>query len=278
MELAAAAGGEMSVLSAIILGVVEGITEYLPISSTGHLILAGDALGVDGPFAKNFDIFIQLGAILAVVMLYFNRFTGLLKFERIDPLNEKNGLQGLRGLVLLAIASIPVSVLGVLFHKKIKALLFYPKPVAIALIAGGLILWFVEKLPRRESNDSYDRVDFKTAFYIGVFQAFALIPGMSRSACTIIGGMYFGLTRRAAAEFSFILAVPVLCAAVVFDLAGIFKTITADQFKLLAVGFAVSFVVAAVSIKLMMQIISRWSFRPFAVYRILLGLLVLYLL
>ena len=278
MALDVAADTGMSVLSAIILGVVEGITEYLPISSTGHLILAGDALGVDGPFAKNFDIFIQLGAILAVVMLYFNRFLDLLKFERTDPLNERNGLHGARGLVLLAIASIPVSVLGVLFHKKIKALLFYPKPVAIALITGGIILWFVEKLPRRESSDSYERVDFKTAFFIGVFQAFALIPGMSRSACTIIGGMYFGLTRRAAAEFSFILAVPVLCAAVVFDLAGVFKTITADQFQLLAIGFVVSFVVAALSIKGMMQIISRWSFRPFAIYRIVLGLVVLYVL
>ncbi len=267
-------GGEpgISVFSAVILGVVEGITEYLPISSTGHLILAGDALGFTGQFAKSFDIFIQLGAILAVVLLYFDRFAGLMRFSP----NER-GLEGKRGLIMLALASIPVSLLGVLFHKKIKAVLFFPRPVAMALIFGGIVLWIIESLKRDQPTGSYEDIDYRTSFLIGVFQACSLLPGMSRSACTIVGGMLLGLSRRAAAEFSFILAVPVMCAAVIFDLAGAISGIGPDQIKVLAVGFIVSFVVAAASIRFLLAVISRWSFKPFAVYRIILGAAVLWL-
>lgn len=273
---AAGAGPGLTLFSAVILGLVEGITEFLPISSTGHLILVGDALGADSPFAKTFDIAIQLGAILAVVVLYLPRFLDLLKFEK-DPFDPKWGMKGARGLMLLAVASMPISVLGALFQKKIKTLLFFPKPVAVALIAGGILLWLAEKSVRPASTDSYDKVDAKSALMIGAFQALALFPGMSRSACTIIGGMLLGLSRQAAAEFSFILAVPVMCAATGYELLKSFSSISADQLILLGVGFVISFAVAAVSIRFMIKIISRWSFRPFAIYRIVLGIAVLLL-
>lgn len=276
MDVAADLGGTgLTLYSAVILGLVEGITEYLPISSTGHLILVGDALGADSPFAKTFDIFIQLGAILAVVVLYFPRFMALLKIDKEEPFSPRHGLQGARGLLLLAVASIPISVLGALFQKKIKALLFFPRPVAAALIVGGIALWLIEGLRRETVTDSYEEIDLKKVFTIGCFQALALFPGMSRSACTIIGGMLLGLSRRAAAEFSFILAVPVMCAAAGYELLKSLSSIQAEGQMLLAVGFVISFVVAVASIRLMIAVISRWSFRPFAIYRIVLGLIIL---
>ena len=276
MDVAADLGGTgLTLYSAVILGLVEGITEYLPISSTGHLILVGDALGADSPFAKTFDIFIQLGAILAVVVLYFPRFLALAKIDKQEPFSPRHGLRGARGLLLLAVASIPISVLGALFQKKIKAVLFFPRPVAAALIVGGIALWLIEGLRRESVKDSYEEIDLKKVFTIGCFQALALFPGMSRSACTIIGGMLLGLSRRAAAEFSFILAVPVMCAAAGYELLKSLSSIQAEGLMLLAVGFVISFVVAVASIRMMIAVISRWSFRPFAIYRIILGLIVL---
>jgi undecaprenyl-diphosphatase len=259
-------------LSAIVLGIVEGVTEFLPVSSTGHLILFGETISFSGPKAETFEIFIQLGAILAVVVLYFPRFISLLDFKAGE------GFTGHTGLLKLAIGCIPAFILGAMCHKFIKEHLFGPGTVASALIVGAIIILIVEHKKQRPVTFRIEEISYRQAFAIGCCQCFALWPGMSRSASTIIGGMLCGLERKIAAEFSFLLAVPVMTAAVLFDLIKSRALLSSDDLFVFVIGFITSFVVAVLSVKFFLELLGKFTLNPFAYYRIGLGGLVLGLL
>jgi undecaprenyl-diphosphatase len=250
---------DANLLHALILGLVEGITEFLPISSTGHLILAGSLLGFNDDRAGVFFVAIQTGAMLAVVWEYRARFF------RIDPALYRN----------LVVAFVPAAVLGLLFGSMIKQVLFKPVPVALAFIVGGLIILFVEKKSLKSRVQTTQAMTWLDALKVGIAQCFALIPGTSRSGATIIGGMLFGLSRPAATEFSFFLAVPTLCAAGAYDLWKSRALFSADDLGMFAVGLATSFVSAFVVIRWLVRYVATHDFRPFAWYRIAFGLFVL---
>ncbi len=256
-------------LSAFILGVVEGLTEFLPISSTGHLILAGDLLQFNDERAKVFDIVIQTGAMLAIVWVYRQRFAKVIQGIFSDPAAQ-------RFVLNLAVAFIPAAVLGLLFGKLIKAVLFKPVPVAIAFIVGGLIILWVERRPRAAMIESVDDMNWKDALKVGCAQAFALIPGTSRSGATIVGGMLFGLSRRAATEFSFFLAVPTLIAAGAYDLLKHRDLLSADDLGLFGVGAATAFLSAFLCVRWLLHYIVAHDFTLFAWYRIVFGAAVLF--
>ncbi len=258
--------------SAVVLSIVEGLTEFLPVSSTGHLIIAGDLLEVTGPKASIFEVFIQLGAILAVVVLYWDRFMGLLK-----PRADRH-FSGLYGIWLLVLTCIPACVLGLFCHGFIKARLFTPATVAAALLVGAILMIAVERLPLRTRRESLDELTPKLAFGIGCFQCLALWPGFSRSASTIAGGMILGASRRLAAEYSFVAAVPLMVAATGYDMLKGLNLFTAADIPFLAVGFVGSFVSALVAIKAFIALVGRISLVPFAVYRLILAPLVFYFL
>ena len=244
---------------ALILGVVEGITEFLPISSTGHLILAADLLGATDERWKVFNIVIQTGAMLAVVWEYRARFF------RVDIPLYRN----------LIVAFIPAAVIGLAFSKYIKAYLFHAVPVALAFIIGGVIILLVERrsfVPRVEETRAMTWLD---ALKVGLAQCFALIPGTSRSGATIIGGMLFGLSRRAATEFSFFLAVPTLVAAGGYDLFKNRALLSAHDAPIFGVGLVIAFVSAFVVIRWLIRYVATHDFKPFAWYRIAFGVLVL---
>jgi undecaprenyl-diphosphatase len=269
-------------LIAIILGLVEGITEYLPVSSTGHLILFGDILEFNGEKAKTFDVVIQLGAILSVLWLYWPRFTALVKglggtfkepAQVLDP-----GMSGAAGLFKLGLVTGPALVIGALFGSKIKAHLFNSTSVAIALAVGAILILLVEHFAKFKGERDANSLTWKKSILIGCVQCLALWPGMSRSASAIIGGMMVGLSRKAAAEFSFLAAVPILAAAAIHDLFKAAAVFTADDIKLVAIGFSVSFITALLTVKWFIGVVSRWSLRPFAYYRLLVAAVVLYLL
>jgi len=246
-------------INALVLGVVEGLTEFLPISSTGHLILAGDLLDFNHPGRDVFYVAIQSGAMLAVVWEYRSRFF------RIDLSLYRN----------LAVAFIPAAVLGLLFSGFIKQHLFHAVPVAIAFIVGGLIIFFAEKRQTRARVENAGDMTWLDALKVGFAQCFALIPGTSRSGATIIGGMLFGLSRKAATEFSFFLAVPTLIAAGAYDLwknRGLFAAADLPAF---GVGLVTSFVCAFVVIRWLIRYVATHDFRPFAWYRIMFGVVVL---
>lgn len=248
------------IVNALILGVVEGLTEFLPISSTGHLILAGDLLGFRDERAKVFEIVIQTGAMLAVLWEYRARFF------RIDPKLYRD----------LAVAFVPAAVLGLAFAKYIKAYLFSPVPVALAFIAGGVIILLVERAPsQRHRVETPAAMTWVDALKVGIAQCFALIPGTSRSGATIIGGMLFGLSRKAATEFSFFLAVPTLVAAGLYELWKNRALLSADDAGIFALGAAAAFVSAFVVIRWLIRYVASHDFRPFAWYRIAFGLVVL---
>jgi len=250
---------DASLIHALILGLVEGLTEFLPISSTGHLILAGDLLGFNGEKAKVFNVAIQTGAMLAVVWEYRARFFS------VDRQLYRN----------LIIAFIPAAVLGLLFGGLIKTYLFSPVPVALAFIVGGLIILWVDRGTRAVRLDSTRAMTWKDALKVGLAQCFALIPGTSRSGATIIGGMLFGLSRPAATEFSFFLAVPTLVAAGGYDLWRHRSLFSMDDLGMFAAGLAMSFVSAFVVIRWLVRYVATHDFQPFAWYRIAFGVLVL---
>ena len=247
---------------AVILGIVEGLTEFLPVSSTGHLILTGHLLGFTGPKAETFEIVIQLGAILAVVALYWKRFLGLLK---TDPTLRFSGLYG---LWLLFLTSLPASVVGLLAHKYIKAYLFSPVTVAWALGLGAVMILVVEWIPKKEQTTVLDDITPKQALGIGFFQCLALWPGFSRSAATIMGGMLLGVKRTIAAEYSFIAAVPIMFAATGYDFLKSYDLFHASDFLFLGVGFCVSFISAWLAVKGFIFLLGKLTLRPFAVYRL----------
>ena len=256
------------ILKALILGVVEGATEFLPISSTGHLIIVGDLLNFLSKEKRDvFEIIIQLGAILAVIWEYRVKFIHV-----TSNLNESKSRQ----LVInLFIAFLPLAILGLAFHHQIKDLLFNPKSVAIALIVGGFVILFIEKKLPPVKIHSVDDMDWKLALKVGFAQAIALIPGASRAGSTIIGGMCFGLSRTAATEFSFFLAIPVMFAATFYDLYKSRDLLSAHDLTLFLAGFVTAFIAALIVIKVLIRYVANHDFTAFAWYRIVFGAIVL---
>jgi len=256
----------------LILGIVEGLTEFLPVSSTGHLIVAGSFLGYTGERAKVFEIVIQAGAILAVCWEFRARLIGAVAGLRSDRVAQ-------RFVVNLILAFIPAAVLGLLFAKAIKRHLFAPLPVALAFIVGALVILWVERrmriAPSRVRIDDVDDMRWPDALKIGIAQAFALIPGTSRSGATIIGGMLFGLSRPAATRFSFFLAIPTLLAACAYDFLRNRALFSAQDLQGLAIGFVAAFAAAFLCVRGLIRYVSRHDFVPFAWYRIAFGLLIL---
>ncbi len=255
-------------VKAFVLGIVEGLTEFLPISSTGHLIVAGQLVGFHGEKAKVFDIVIQTGAMLAVIWEYRERFTRIVTGITGDPVAR-------RFTANLVIAFLPAAVLGLAFGGAIKSHLFRAEPVALAFIVGGLIILWVERNPRRVVVESVDDMTWRDALMVGLAQSFALIPGTSRSGATIIGGMLFGLSRRVATEFSFFLAVPTLIAAGAYDLYQHRALLDAGDLGVFCVGFTVSFVSAFLCVRWLLRYIASHDFSAFAWYRIAFGGVVL---
>lgn len=259
----------MEYLQAIILGVVEGLTEFLPVSSTGHLIIAGQILGFTGERANTFEIFIQLGAILAIVVLYWRRFLGLLDFK------EREGFHGLNGLALLLVVSLPAGIMGLLLRDFIKSNLFNVTTVAIGLAIGGLALILVERVIPKPEKVGLDSLTWREALVVGLFQCLALWPGVSRSASTIVGGLLYGVDRRTAAEFSFFAAVPVLFAATFYDLIKSLKVLHTSDIPLFAVGFIVAFLTALVAVRFFLSWLNRATLSIFGYYRLVVAVLVL---
>lgn len=255
-------------IKALILGVVEGVTEFLPISSTGHLILAGDLLDFNNERGKLFEIVIQSGAILAVIWEYRNRIGAVLRGLGRERLANR--------LVLnLAIAFLPLAVLGLLFKKAIEAHLFKPVPVALAFIVGAFIILWAERRTHTVRVETVDDMRPLDALKLGLAQTLALIPGTSRSGATIIGGLFFGLSRKAATEFSFFLAIPTLVAATVYSLYKERALLVADDIGMWVVGFVAAFVSAFLCVRWLLRFISSHDFTPFAWYRIVFGVVVL---
>lgn len=256
------------IAKALVLGVVEGLTEFLPISSTGHLILAGDLLEFNDEKAKVFQIVIQCGAILAVVWEYRARL-----WEVVARLPRDRAAQ--RFALNLLIAFLPLAILGLAFGSAIKAALFTPVPVAIAFIVGGLIILWAERRQHRVTVETVEDMRWSDALKIGLAQAMALIPGTSRAGATIIGGLFFGLSRKASTEFSFFLAVPVLFAASAYELVRHRALLSADDLGIFGAGFAAAFISAFLCVRWLLRYISRHDFTVFAWYRIAFGAIVL---
>jgi undecaprenyl-diphosphatase len=257
----------------VTLGVVEGLTEFLPISSTAHLLIAADLLRFPSSIGGTFEIFIQLGAILAVILYYARDLAAQARAVPASPLARRFWLG-------ILIAFIPAAIVGLALRKWIKAVLFAsPQIIAASLIVGGIVLIAVELLPRRPATTTdVERVSFGQALAIGVAQIFALIPGVSRSAASIVGGMLAGLDRSTATTFSFYLAIPTLGAATVVDLLGSLGQLSAGDLTRLAVGTLVAFAVAWLSIGWLLRYVAHHSFVAFGIYRIAAGLAVLALL
>jgi len=255
---------------AVVMGLVEGLTEFLPVSSTGHLILAGHLMNFTGPKADTFEIAIQLGAILSVVVLFRERFFGLLKADPARPFS------GPRGIWLLFLTSLPALGIGFALHHAIKAHLFGPRTVAMAFVVGALMMFVVEARAARSGRvrlvGGLDSLSPRLALGIGFFQCLALWPGFSRSGATIMGGMLLNVDRKTAAEYSFLAAVPVMCAAVGYDMLKNWR-LFADSADLgfLSIGFVVSFLAGWVAVKGFIGLISRMTLRPYALYRLALA-------
>lgn len=255
----------MTLIEALILAVIEGLTEFLPVSSTGHMIIASTFMGIAADeFTKLFTVAIQFGAILSVVVLYFKKF-----------------LQGFNFYFKLGVAFIPTGILGLLLKDSVDALLENVMVVAIALLVGGIILLFVDKWFSKNETEGTEEVSLKTGVIIGTIQALAMIPGVSRSAATIIGGLTQKLTRKAAAEFSFFLAVPTMFAATLksmWDSKELLSNSTNDEMMLLIVGNVAAFVVAYLAIKSFIGFLTKHGFKIFGYYRIVLGTVLLVLI
>jgi undecaprenyl-diphosphatase len=253
----------------VILGIVEGLTEFIPVSSTGHLILSGELLNFTGERAATFEVFIQLGAILAVVMLYRERLRQFLTVDNIVSgfkmkQHELNWMH-------VAVAILPAMVLGYLVHDIIKKYLFSAETVLIGLIIGGIVMIVAERMSIRDFATDLDNINFRQCLVIGLAQCLSLWPGFSRSGATISGGLLAGLNHKTAAEFSFIIAMPVMIAATGYDLLKSWYLITPDFIVTLLIGFVVSFVVAVLAIVGFLKLLERVKLTPFAVYRFVLA-------
>ncbi len=263
----------MDLIKAIIIAIIEGLTEYLPVSSTAHMIFTSSIFGIqEDEFVKMFQVSIQFGAILAVVFLYWKKF---FDFKNINF------------YLKLAVAILPALALGKLFDDKIDAILGNPVPIAIVLIVGGIVLLFIDKLFNTQTIDDEKDISYKSAIMIGFWQCLAMMPGTSRSAASIIGGMQQKLTRKAAAEFSFFLAVPTMLAVTIYSLflkkwdyngleqKGYEMLMQGDNLKLFLVGNVVAFVVAVIAIKFFIGVLTKYGFKPWGWYRIIVGIILL---
>ncbi|HOE80389.1 MAG TPA: undecaprenyl-diphosphate phosphatase [Smithellaceae bacterium] len=251
----------MDIVQAVILSIVEGATEFLPVSSTGHMILASYMMKIhDQAFVKTFTIAIQLGAIAAIVMLYYRRF-----------------LQGRQIYIKLGIAFIPTAIVGFLAYKTIKTYLFNPLGVSLALVAGGIVLIAIDKLvvARESRYAAPEDISYKNAFFIGLIQCLSMIPGVSRAAATIIGGVFNGLDKKQATEFSFLLAVPTMLAATGYDLLKTDAVVGSAEIMLLACGFIGAFLSAWVAVMLFVRFVQNHGFKVFGYYRIVIGIVFL---
>lgn len=252
---------------AFLLGIVEGATEFLPVSSTGHLIIAGDLLAFNDARGKVFEIVIQLGAILAVCWEYRARIGHVLGNVG-EPASQ-------RLLLNLALAFLPAALLGLAFHSQIKTYLFSPLTVAVALIIGGFAILLIEKYAPQPDTHSVDEMDWKHALKVGLAQSVALIPGVSRAGATILGGVVFRLSRQTATEFSFFLAIPIMFAATGFDLYQGWSDLHANDLPVFAVGFVTAFFSALLVVRGLLRYVAHHDFRAFAWYRIVFGIIVL---
>jgi undecaprenyl-diphosphatase len=270
----------LDLFQVILQGIVEGLTEFIPVSSTGHLILLASYLESHDDKEKLFEVFIQLGAILAVAFIYFDKLVSIVR----DLLKE--GLKGkgtVKGVTLsydawdILIACIPPLFAGFFLYKYIKTLLFYPYPVACALIFGGILLILVEKIkPEKPCSGTLETVSRKQALMVGLFQCMSLWPGMSRSGSCIIGGRFWGLSRVLSAEFSFIVAIPIMTAAVTYDVYKSYHILELGDWWYFIIGFVVSFIAGGVAVKGLISYLTKYSLVPIGVYRILLGITVLW--
>ncbi|QJQ31173.1 undecaprenyl-diphosphate phosphatase [Sphingomonas lacunae] len=253
------------IITAILLGIIEGLTEFLPVSSTGHLILAGELLGFTGEGSVTFKIAIQLGAILAVLVVYWRRFwnvgTGLLRRDAEAIAFTRN----------IMIGFFPAMIIGAVAYDAIRAVLQTPEIVAIALVVGGVLILLLERLVRTVTVNSVESMPLRTAIVIGCVQCIAMIPGVSRSGATILGALAMGVERKTAAEFSFFLAVPTMAGATVYSLYRDRALLSADDMEMIAIGFGVAFLVALAVVKAFVAIVARHGFAPFAWYRIVVG-------
>ena len=256
------------IIKAIIMGLVEGVTEFLPISSTGHLIIAGDILNFNDDKANVFEIVIQLGAILAVCFEFRKRLT-----DTISHIFNEPSAQGFA--INLAIAFMPAALLGLYFHDFIKQYLFSPITVAIALIVGGFVILLIEKFTSHSNTKQIEAITPMQALKIGFAQSLSLIPGVSRAGATILGGMVFGLTRQTATEFSFFLAIPIMFAATGYDLLKNWELLSAADLPIFATGFIIAFLSALLVIKVLIRYVANHDFTVFAWYRIIFGVCVL---
>ncbi|HEX6375945.1 MAG TPA: undecaprenyl-diphosphate phosphatase [Allosphingosinicella sp.] len=256
---------EASLLTIILLGIVEGVTEFIPVSSTGHLVLAAELLGFDSAAEGTFEIVIQLGAILSVIVLYWRRFldAGVGALRR-EP-------EALRFARNVALGFLPSMAIGFVVYDAVKAMLGSPELVCVALIGGGIVILVLERLVTHPKVDSVEAMGWKTALGIGLIQCLSMIPGVSRSGATIMGALSLGVERKTAAEYSFFLAVPTMLAASGYDLLRTGARLDAGAWGTIAIGFAVSFVVALLVIRWFLGIVTRYGFAPFAWYRIVIG-------
>ena len=250
----------MSIFEAIILAIVEGLTEFLPVSSTGHLILTSAIMGIENEsFVQSFNIIVQFGAILSVLVLYWKKFLPNLEFYK-----------------KVLIGFLPAAVIGLLVKNQIDAVLGSVLVVAFALIVGGIVLIYVDKkIQHQQNTKTIDTLSLKECLLIGLIQCFAFIPGVSRSASTIIGGLYFKMTKKEAAEFSYYLAVPTLAGATFIKSLKIWPTILPEQIQILIIGCVVAFIVATIAIKAFIHLVSTIGFKGFGIYRIVVGTIIL---
>ncbi|MFD1954206.1 undecaprenyl-diphosphate phosphatase [Paenibacillus thailandensis] len=256
------------VISAILLGIIEGLTEFLPVSSTGHLILAGDLLGFEGDWATTFKIVIQLGAVMAVLVLYWKRYIGILKDLIAFDFSAKK-----LNAVHMILAMIPALIVYLIFKDFIKQVLFGSATVLISLIAGGILMIVAARSKRKVTAENTDDITYKQALGIGLFQCLALWPGFSRSGATISGGLLLGTSQKAAADFTFIISVPVMLGATALDLYDSRDMLTSDALILFLIGFIAAFVVAMIAVVTFLNLIKRLRLEWFAVYRFVLAAL-----
>ena len=257
---------------AVVLGIVEGATEFLPVSSTGHMILVGHLLGYDGQQAGVFEVFIQLGAIMAVAVIYKEKILTMLHFNGWRPLlRRENWRRSDTGLTLVHIAAgaVPVLPVGYLLHHFIKTYLFSVETVLVGLVAGGVFMMAAEKAHGKTLCDDVDKLTVAQSFGIGLFQILALWPGFSRSGSTIAGGLFLGLSRKAAADFSFIIAVPVMIIACFYDLLKSWSVLDSGDLVMIAIGFVTAFIVAYISVLWFLKFLNKSTLTSFACYRFL---------
>lgn len=251
----------MTIIQSVILAIIEGLTEFLPVSSTGHMILASSIMGIgDVPFVKTYEISIQLGAILAIVAIYTKQF-----------------LQGFTIYLKLGFAFIPTAIIGFFAYEFIKNYLFDSLVVAVSLIIGGIILIIIDKMvvERKSNTIVLEDISYKNAFFIGLIQCFSMIPGVSRAAATIIGGVFNGLDKKQATEFSFLLAVPTMLAATGYDLLKTPVEFSGNEIILLCIGLIIAFITAWIAVKIFLKIVENYGFKHFGYYRILIGIIFL---